>query len=96
MSNMNLLCFNLDSCTQSHPFSFRAFETFWAGDHKLQQTAKKNRNENEFKMKVKKRADFKMKFKNEKMQSTWNKQFRLALEPGRLGTYHTNALDMIF
>ena len=95
MSNMNLLCFNLDSCTQSHPFSFRAFETFWAGDHKLQQTAKKNRNEwiqNE----GQKRAEFIMKFKNEKMQNTWNKQFRLALEPGRLGTYHTNALDMIF
>ena len=39
---------------------------FSTGDHKLQSQAKKSRNENEFKMKAGKKADFQMNFKNEK------------------------------
>ena len=39
---------------------------FSTGDHKLQSQAKKNRNENEFKMKAGKKADFQINFQNEK------------------------------
>ena len=47
MSNMNLLSYNFDSCTYSHPHSLKAFEVkicfqiFWAGNRKLQPSAKK-------------------------------------------------------
>ena len=51
MSNMNLLSFSFDSCTQSHPHKLRAFEVkiFFqifctcTGEHKLQPTAKKTK-----------------------------------------------------
>ena len=39
---------------------------FPTGDHKLQSQAKKSRNENEFKMKAGKKADFQINFQNEK------------------------------
>ena len=49
MSNMNLLCFNLDSCTQSHPFSLepskskyvsKPFELGITNSNKLQEKQK--------------------------------------------------------
>ena len=61
MSNMNLLSFNFDSCTQSHPHNLRAFEVkiclqiFCTGGAQTPTNCKKSRNENEFKMKAKKR-----------------------------------------
>ena len=51
---------------------------FSTGDHKLQSQAKKSRNENEFKMKAGKKADFQMNFKNEKnINKTKKTSFKL-------------------
>ena len=68
---MNLLSFNFDSCTQSHPHNLRAFEVKKNQNllHRGAQTptnCKKSRNENEIKMKAKKRADIRMIFQNDK------------------------------
>ena len=68
---MNLLSFNFDSCTQSHPHSLKAFEVktcfqiFWTEDHKLQPTAKNRQKWTLIQNEGRKKADFRMNFKNE-------------------------------
>ena len=75
---MNLLSFNFDSCAQSHPHNLRAFEVKKNPNllHRGAQTptnCKKSRNENEFQMKAKKKADSRMNFQNEKAKKKTKK-----------------------